>query len=195
MVLRRTWNVTAQPPPELNFQRPQDNVVHKFSFWQDLGTLFSTSASVPTSSGMNFQLTNCPNASTLVALFDQYRIARLEVWIQPQSTNNGGHAGMLYSAVDYDASASLTVTAISQLSNVVVGPASTIGHYHNFVPHVAVAAYSGAFSSFANETSPWIDTASSTVQHYGVIISAGVTTDVIPIDGQVRYHLEFRNTI
>ena len=37
----------------------------------------------------------------------------------------------------------------------------------SIVPHIAMAAYSGAFTSYANRQKQWIDVASADVIHYG----------------------------
>jgi hypothetical protein len=194
--VKKLWSIASQAQPCADTPRPQDNVIHRFVQQQDLGTILTTSASVATALGINFQLTNVPNSSSYTSLFDQYRIAEIEFWVQPQAQNNGGGAGILYSAVDYDsASSSLTPSQVSQYSNVLMAPMTIQGHYHRFVPHVAVAAYSGSFSSYQNQAAPWIDCSSSTVQHYGIVIAAGIAGGAVPLDGQVRYHLEFRNVV
>lgn len=194
--IHKTWNIQSQVPPSLNVSGIDDNQIYRFAHLSDLSTVFSTSTSTITGTGLNFQISNIPNSSSYLSLFDQYRITKIEVWIQAQNTNNGGHTGMLYSAVDYDASATgLTPTQLSQYANVTIAPLGSIGHFHSFVPHVAVAAYSGTFTSYANETAPWIDSNSPNVQHYGVVLSAPATTDVIAVDARVRYFVEFRNTI
>jgi len=181
--------------PNLNAVKPSDNQIHKFTWTSDSGTVLTTSTTVPSQVGLSFVLSSVPGYATHVAMFHQYRISRIEAWIQPQSVNNGAHAGMLYSAIDYDNDAALTPTQIQEYSNVMVAPAATQGHYHSWVPHIATGAYSGTFTSFANEPAPWIDVTSPTVRHYGLLISCGITTDVITIDMIVRYHLEYKNTI
>lgn len=195
LVVRKFWNVDSMNLPNLNAVRPSDNQVHRFTYTSDAGTVLTTSVTVPAQVGINFQLTNIPNSATLIALFDQYRIARIEAWLQPQSANNGGHSGMLFSAIDYDNDTALTPTQLQAYSNTMVAPAATTGHYHSWVPHIASGAYSGTFAGFKNDQAPWIDVSSPTVRHYGLLIASAITTDVITIDLIVRYHLEFRNTL
>jgi hypothetical protein len=193
--MRLVWSPSFKPMPNFTNIRNSDNRVYDYVFTSDSGTVLTTSTSTPTNVGINFQLGNIPNASTLQVLFDQYKITCVECWIQPQQNNNGGHTGMLYSAVDYDSSTAISTAAITQYSNVLVSPLTSSAHYHKFVPHVAIAAYNGSFSGFENATAPWIDTSSATVQHYGLLISCPVTTDVIAIDMIVRYHITLRNTL
>lgn len=192
---RKVWNIESQPFPNISRVPISDNQVFKVVQTADLGVVLSTSNLGTTAAGINFQLTNVPNKSDWEAAFDQYRITEIEVWLYLSSSNNGGHQGTLYSAVDYDsASTTLLPSQLAEYSNVIIAPVSTIGHYHKFRPGVAVAAYSGAFTSYAHELSPWIDCTSDTVQHYGVVLACSVTTDnALPVQAQVRYHLEFKN--
>jgi len=190
------WNAESQPTPHLNAVRPSDNVIHRFVQTADAGTVLTSSASVPVFQGVNFTLSGMPNASNYTALFDQYKIECIECWFYPAASNNGGHTGTLYTAVDYDSSsAPASITAIQAYSNVVTAPIATTGHYHRFRPHVAVAAYSGAFTSFQNQESPWIDCSSNTVQHYGIVLASTINSDALVIDGIYRYHLAFRNVL
>jgi len=193
-VKRLVWNIDSQPMPALNAVRPQDNVVHRFTQTADGGTWLTSSASVPVFQGTNFTLSGMPNASTYTALFDQYKIEMIEAWIYAAASNNGGHTGTLYTAVDYDSSAApASIAVIQDYSTVITSPIATTGHYHRFVPHIAVAAYSGTFVSYRNETAPWIDTVSNTVQHYGLIGATTINSDAMVVAAIYRYHLAFRN--
>lgn len=188
------WAPNAQPPPARN--RPTDNQVYRFQQIVDFGTVLTSSNVTATLGGQNFQLSNLPQSATYTSLFDQYRFSAIELWLQPNQTNNGGHTGWLYSAVDYDnAAAPASLSALQQYSNVKEGPFID-GQYHKYVPHVALAAYSGAFTSYANVTAPWLDCNSPTIQHYGLVFGVSVTTDnAITFNLQARFHLEFRNVL
>jgi hypothetical protein len=112
------------------------------------------------------------NISALQALFDQYRIVGVEVLIVPQSNFVAAAAtataGMMHSVVDYDDATPLANEQNAlDYQNCLTSSASD-GHFRKFVPHAAVAAYSGAFTSFTNVESPWIDAAYPSVQHYGL---------------------------
>jgi hypothetical protein len=121
-----------------------------------------------------FSLSALGNASTYGALFDQYRIIAVAVTAYPDIIDvtvapNVAYIPRLYSCIDYDDSstAGLTISAIQQYDSCVVSPAAT-SITRVVEPHVALAAYSGAFTSFANVSREWIDVASTGVQHYGV---------------------------
>jgi len=107
------------------------------------------------------------------ALFDQYRITKVDVHFRPMftaatmSVPANSLTPLIYTCVDYDDAN--TPTAISQLreyENCKVHDDKKAFRI-SYVPHCASAMYSGAFTSFGNVTSPWIDMASPTVQHYG----------------------------
>lgn len=139
------------------------------------------------------------DSGSLSAVFDQYRIALVEITFIPDATVAiaGGTASasappMFYSAVDLDDN---TAVSLNQLQDY-PGCKSTLctsSHKHVFVPHCALAAYSGSFTSYANVTAPWIDVASPAVQHYGVKYAWGAATTVCGYEVIIRILLEFRN--
>jgi len=156
---------------------------------------FTSSALSATFGGLAFMVSSLDQISSLTALFDQYRIIEIEVWIIPRTTNNTvtSNTGLLATVVDYDDDTVLgTLGAALDYTNVVVGTGIE-GHYRRFKPHAAMAAYSGAFSAFANVESPWIDAASTGVRHYG-LKSVWTATDIAyNSDILVRLHTEWRN--
>jgi len=125
-----------------------------------------------------FTVADLPQISTYMSLFDQYKINRITVTFgttannwnpQTASTNLNAPEYKLWYTVDYDDAA-----VISPLTSLMEYEAVK---YHNmmkgdcsvsFVPHAAIAGYSGTFSGYANVKSPWIDMASNTVQHFGI---------------------------
>jgi len=171
----------------------RDNSVYSITQDLNLGVVLTSSNVGYVSGFQNFQFNQVPNTTSWATVFDQYMIARIDFWLCVSQTNNGGHNGQLYSAVDYDSAASTTEAGIQQYQNGISGNFIT-GHFHSFVPHIALAAYSGAFTSYANRSHQWIDSASTTVQHYGMVFGVSQTTDNgITFLGRARYHLRFRN--
>jgi len=145
----------------------------------------------------NFQFSDLDQYTSLAAVFDQYRILKVECWIEPRVTTvtqaAATNLGQMASVIDYDDSATLTnFASYLDYQNVFVGGGAD-GHYRCFSPHAAIAAYSGTFASFANEASPWIDAASPNVQHYGLKACTTVADAAYVYDLRVRYHLELRN--
>jgi len=118
------------------------------------------------------------------------------VWFQPRisaTTAASQNVGLFASVIDYDDAASpSSVQALLDYQNVVYA-SGTVGHYRRFKPHVAVAAYTGAFTGYSNVTSPWIDAASTTVAHYGVKTGWTVTDTAYSMDILVRLRTSWRN--
>jgi hypothetical protein len=181
--------------PHFTRVQSMDNRPYCFTQSLNLGTLYTTSVTVPTSSGFSFGAGNISQFSNFAAIFDQYRFSSVEVWVIPLSSASLGNdtVGFLYSAVDYDNATAISTTNIAQRTDVMVST-HTQGHYRRFVPHCAVATYSGsAFTQFANEAAPWIDCSSTGVQHYGLLTSSDITSAAIAVTLLVRINVEFRN--
>jgi hypothetical protein len=136
--------------------------------------------------------------SSFSAVFDQYKIDFVEVWLTPYGPGSIGSYPLntkIYSVVDYDdANAPTSLSALQAYENCVTTRASD-GHYIKFKPHIAVAAYGGAFTQFKNEAADWIDVASGSVQHYGVKFGCdpSVATNDVQIDMTTRLTISFRN--
>jgi hypothetical protein len=143
------------------------------------GSLLTTSNIAAVGAGLQFNLAAAPGASTATAMFDQYRIDRVDVWFFPsanQATTSTMEAGVWCSAVDLDSGGTPASFNAVQAHSGVIQTSILSAHYHSFVPQIADAAYSGAFTSFAGADPVWIDTASSAVQHYGIQAYAGNST-------------------
>jgi hypothetical protein len=140
----------------------------------DQGTL--TSSTIADSfAQFTVGLSSLPNPTEFSTLFDQYRISRVEFsfWpLQTEAVNSTTAATSgIVTVVDYDDSALLaTIAAAFQYPNAVWHSAYK-PFTLSFKPHLALAAYSGAFTSYANVKDQWIDVASSGVIHYGLKIA------------------------
>jgi hypothetical protein len=163
----------------------------------DLLGIFQSTTSVP---GV-YSLAPALNAiygtqlTAFQGVFDQYKIEEVEVWWEPQlqSTPLDETGGKLYSVIDYDDAANLTnVSQALSYSNCVVTPV-TQGHYRRWKPRCAAAMYGGAFTQFGNVAAPWIDIASTGVQHYGCKLYTDLTSVTVVYDVRVRVRLAFRN--
>jgi hypothetical protein len=130
-----------------------------------------------------FTLDSLPNYTEFTALFDQYRIDRITFQAIPMQNTYAIPAtqkdvGQLYAVVDNDDVSSATVADLSQYPNLKVVNFDERLRL-TFKPRFASAAYSGAFTSYAN-TSGWIDCGSPSVEHYGVKLVIGQSNDVVP---------------
>jgi len=158
---------------------------------------FNTSTTVPTFLGQPFSLSsNVQNATAYTALFDEYKIDEIEVWINPNPLTTlaaSTQRGLYSSAVDYDdANTPGTISTVSDKQNSLT-TAVTENHYHKFVPRFAYGTYSGTFTSFGSTTG-WIDCASPSVQHYGLKIASSATAGGIQfVSLTVRLTVSFRS--
>lgn len=190
-VIAKIFNDMAARPIFKTINRVQTidcNLRYDFVAWM------STSVTVPVFVGQYFALSQFNDTSEYTTLFDQYRFNYIEVWIEPQSANlSSANSGILSSCVDLDdANTPANNQSVEGKQNSLASNGFA-GHYFKFKPHMAVAAYSGAFSSFANEPADWIDCASNTVQHYGVKASCTATTAIYVYNMTVRANVSFRN--
>jgi len=157
-------------------------------------TAFTTSNVATVFYGNYLTLSSFSGYTEYTSLFDQYRFDEIECWIEPFESQSTVAAltGTFVSAVDLD-----DANAPTNLSNVETkqGAITTngqAGHYHRWKPHMAVAVYSGAFTSFANAPCGWIDCASNGVQMYGVKAAITATTAAIPYSFIAKALVSFR---
>lgn len=147
--------------------------------------------------GIDIALNNSVNYADFTAVFDQYRIVAVEVAFLPYVNTVsvlGALQGRLFTAIDYDdVNAPGSANAVRAYNScVITKPWESC--MRTFVPHTAEAAYSGAFTSFANKTNAWIDSASPGVKHYGVKYWAEPsTTTTSSWYVEVRLFVEFKN--
>jgi hypothetical protein len=188
----RVYTLQTMPP---RLFRPIGRSASVFRIPQEvlLSGSFTTSTSGPTFMAYYFTVNTLDQISALQSLFDQYRIVLVEFWLCPEvlaptATNN------VATVIDYDDATALgTYAQALDYVNCQSAP-GTAAHYRSFVPHAALAAYSGTFVSYANVASPWIDAASPTVQHYGVKVAATLEpTTAISYDVTYRLTTEWRN--
>ncbi len=150
--------------------------------------------------GLYFSLSRLTGVADLQTVFDQYRIRAVDVKIQPQFTSLTPVAGVywprLYTCIDYDDATPISLAAIRQYDTVVEAPAGT-GLVRCIQPRAALAAYSGAFTSYANLTEQWFDIASPDVQHFGLkyVIEPGLALQTM-LQGfniDVTMYVQLRN--
>jgi len=188
----KLFNTTGLPQM---MKVPSSDQIFKVNVGIAKGTITS---SVLASSfvALNFLATDYDDFANMSTVFDQYRIAMIEVFLVPNLSTTisvSQDTGLFASVLDYDDFNPLTTYQQAlDYENVLFG-SGIEGHYRRFIPHIAIAAYSGTFVSFANETAPWIDMASGTVQHYGLKTAWTVTDSAYVYRVQCRYHFEFRN--
>jgi hypothetical protein len=156
----------------------------------------TSSTTASTFTGLYWSLGAHDQVASFSAVFDQYRITELEFRFVPKinANNSTVSLGLFHVVVDFDDANVLTTVAqaLDYTNCKIVEGYKPITI--RFRPHLAVSAFSGAFSSFAN-VSPmlWIDTASTNVQYYGVKTAWTLTSAVAYYDLYVTSKIQFRN--
>jgi hypothetical protein len=153
----------------------------------------SLSAVAETQIGFQFNLSQLPNNGSWTTVFDQYCIPVAVVQIRTSenisSLSTGNPLPRIYTVLDHDDANNISVAACKGYSSCreqrVTESVTRIVY-----PRVALAAYSGAFTSFANQRS-WIDAASPSVQHYGLKLAAEADTRSTVTELLVRVTLYF----
>jgi len=174
---------------------PRDPNVYRLTQFVEGSTLLTSSVVSQQFGGIGATLSQLNQVGTLQALFDQYRINLVEVWIIPDGAAAGDTIAMYVSAIDYTDTTNFSNVADGMDYATAVVSQLPQAQYRCFRPHIAVAAYAGAFTSFANEESPWIDCASPAVVHYGLKVGCEMTTVATPIRYMLRLHVEFRDIV
>jgi hypothetical protein len=173
-----------------------------FTLMQDIAEAsFNQTATAPAFGAIYYQASDLDQFANFAVVFDQYRIEETEVTFRPAWTDNSLSfstivAPLLYLVVDYDDNdVPTTLAQLREYSNCTQSLYET--QVRRFKPHVAVAAYAGIYSNYANMESPWIDCSSNLVQHYGIkyACDAGATaqTNLQHWVIQTRHRISFRN--
>jgi len=137
------------------------------------------------------------DASSLTGVFDQYRITGIEILFKcTLGEQMTAESGSLVTVLDFDDS-----TALSSLAQALDYSSSIVtkareNHRRCFKPRVAPAIFaSGAFSGYGSSVNQWLNSASTTIAHYGVkwaldpYSSAGAAMVITPY---ITLQLEFR---
>lgn len=193
-LIAKSYNPVAGRPIRDMLNRVQTYTAH---LRYDVTNIIATSTTVPTFGASTFVISSFDNYLQYLNLFDQYRIDSIEVWIEPACgpAQSNTSVGQLYSAIDLDdANTPTTIVSVEDHQSCLT-TSTMAGHYHRWAPHVAVAVYSGTFTSFSNSPPTWIDAASPNVQHYGLkLATTPSTTASITVSMQVRAKVSFRQS-
>lgn len=162
----------------------------------------STSAESPTP--FNFKLSDLPGYTEMTNMFDQYRITRVDILYEPASrcgssavTGSSG-APVMWTQVDYDSTSSVTIAQLRERENTMVHSAFDRWE-HSFIPKVAASVYSNSVASGYSvaQGSPWISTATPSVEYYGFKFSFPQVTSTTQFGGTLffRVHVELKNIL
>ncbi len=147
-----------------------------------------------------FRLADLTNTASYAAIFDSYKIDKVEMEFIPQFTSlvtAGTSIGpVLYVAVDYDdAVAAGSSIVLDQYSNLqVFGPIDPA--YVAFKPCIATGVWDGVAVGLVpagTQQSPWLDIGSANISHYAVKIC--VTANAAASTTNQRWRVRARYTI
>lgn len=178
-----------RPMPRLTHQDAQSLIVN---LTIPPATFLLSSVTVPTFNAQSFALASCPGAGEYTALFDDYKILQLECWIDVVGTTGSNTVvGDAVVCVDRDdATVPVSYSSVANHQSA-VQMAGQNGCYFRFVPYMALAAFSGTFTSYTSTPPEWLDCASPGVAHYGLKIAALAMNPAIIYQVTSRLTIEF----
>lgn len=152
-----------------------------------------------------FRLSDMDQSATFTALFDSYRIDKVEMIFLPRAvtTNEessaiGSVPGYMLITPDYDDAGTITLAGIREYDKCRVW--NTINgkiHKMTVVPRTSAAVYgAGAFTSYAESPKNiWYDCASPNIDFYGVklVFPAAGTASTVIYDVQCLYTVSFKH--
>jgi hypothetical protein len=207
-VVRRVIQMTNAPRANINVSTGATSYNNPTS-----SATFIASASGNVTSDACFAmfhtLSDLPQYTSWTAVFDSYRIVEIETTFIP---NYQSDSTLVTTAQALTMPAQQLWYVVDLDDAQVVSPLTSIMEYENarcidinsprpvtvkYKPHVALSAYSGSFTSYANSLSSWIDCGSPTVQYYGLkfgIPCPIVVSFAVPSFSVVcKYVVEFRS--
>lgn len=144
-----------------------------------------------------FTAAQLDNFTSCSAVFDQYRIYKIECIVQVQTlteVTSGLNAGMMYTCIDTDDAGIPTTIGQVTAYNSCVMSSPTQFHYHCWEPRFIVATQdSGGATIQASTQTGWIDCAHPNVPHYGLKFAASATPlAAMNVIYMFRLHIGFR---
>lgn len=163
-----------------------------------------------------FSLSVLPNASQYLSLFDRYNLQRCTVKFYPVNNMvtasdtanpaNSQFGGFLHWITDYDDAdipnaSDIGVDELRQRTSYrMMNIHRSTVLSRSVRPRIAVGAYSGAFTSFANRAPGWVDSNSPAVQHYGIkgvfeMVNPSATISYQNFKCEITYHFRCKDPI
>lgn len=160
---------------------------------------WSTTGTIPTVTSYNFTLDNLSDYGRLSALYDQYRITRIEFSAVPLQNVSSGTQQLpaVMSILDYDGSGPTDISSLMEYRTLLLTQPGH-SHYRSFVPCTLQPVYTGITASgYSPSLKPiWVDMAYGSVKFYGITIASNSlgTGTVNNFHIFVTYHFECRNS-
>jgi hypothetical protein len=153
---------------------------------------FVNSTTVPVTYSKPIALSNLAGYTDYTSAFDKYRILEVQVEFIP---NNQGvvttSSNLISTVIDYDDATALTTGSEYEYDSCYTCN-SNQNFKRTFIPRLALAAYSGAFSSYAEaKAGQWIDCASASVQHFALKCIIYPSTPAFAYQLVYRVHVQF----
>lgn len=190
--LARTYNLAEVWPHASDGSQRRQLITVDLEYSAGLATSSTLSATL---GSIISSLSNYAGYASYTGLFDQYRFDQLEVWINPAvsvATPDFPEQGTWVTAVDLDDSSSPGSYQAVSMAQGAMQTSVLACHYHKWVPAIDMAAYSGAFTSYANLTGQWVDCSSPGVNQYGIKYAISTTTRAIAFNFILRARVSFR---
>lgn len=186
----KTFNVCASQP-RTSFALTPATITVNLAY--PTTNFVATSSVAPTFGSVAVQLSMFADFATYTSLFDQYRILEVEAWFTPFAAQGATVFGTQTYAVDLDdVNVPVTIASVAEAQSSVISDGGS-GTYIRWCPHMAVALFSGAFTSYGNEPAGWIDSASPNVQHFGVKAAYGTTNSSVSYTCHLKARVSFRS--
>jgi hypothetical protein len=173
--------------------------VYKVAFMLTDTAFMTSSTTLVVGKGKYFSLADLASYASYTGVFDQYRITRVQIWVHSGITSMASESGndncVWSSAPDLDDST--TPTSVNLVASKPHGLCTSLfaAHYHDFSPRPALAAYSGAFTSYASpDPETWLDCASPNIQYYGLKAATNQTNAAVSFASIARVYVEFKGS-
>lgn len=202
-VIRRTVRSIRKTKTMTKIGRGIASRTHKFKVYVGRSSLTFNNMSSEVKTGLNFRLTDLPNVSEFVNLFDSYKITKIDVIIKPTWTETtvplSGSAPIIpriVTAIDYnDSTAPTSMDELREYGTCKITDGFK-AHRRTIYPKIRGNAYESAGGvGYLTMKPQYIDTDDSTVVHYGLKIfmeNGTVSTSGNPWSARVEciYHFQ-----
>lgn len=151
-----------------------------------------TSTAGFTSNAVVFRLSDIPNSSEFIGLYDQYKINAVKVQVIPRinSAEIAQAVSQVASVIDYDDSVvPANMNTLVQYQNFKLTQGTKI-HSRYLKPKISIPT-TGAGTMVAK--SQWLDVATPDVPHYGIKYGFPQTPNAQTFDIKIDFYLAFKN--
>jgi len=189
------YSVISGITPGIGTSDIYSNRVYQTQQYADYATLATSSSGGEVDFVQAFRFSDLGSVSGFQAVFDQYWIYMIDIWLWPSNppvSGSFGSAARYLTVIDFDDVSSLSAAALLQYSNCTELSANS-AVMRSFTPHIALL---GQSSGNINVPSTWIDcAAASSVPHYGIKGAIFSTAISFTLNLRARFHIRFRNNI